>query len=107
MPIQIKVGALAHTFELDKHFLNLVEREMLSVPPYSSRQGSSTCTTRIAHKEITLTRPVVRHVEYTPSVVVVIGLRHLGRVSQDKPPAFVEILPFASRRRQSHQDCCQ
>ena len=80
---------------------------MLAIPTDTAGEGSSTCTTRIAHVEITLARPVVRHVERAPTVVVVIGLRHLGRVSQDKPPAFVEILPFASRRRQPHQDCCQ
>ena len=67
-----------HTIELDKHFLNLVEREMLSVPPYSSRQGSSTCTTWVSHVEVALNGPVMGHIELTPETVVVIHLRHLS-----------------------------
>ena len=83
----------------------MVNGKMFSVPPYSSWQGSSTSSTGIARIKVTLDSPVVRHVKTAPKGIVVIHLRHLGRVGQDKKPASVEILTLTGLYRcQSAKD---
>ena len=69
--------------ELQEIFLvdNRRQREMLPVPPDSTRQGTTAGTTGVTHVEVALDGPVVGHIETAPIAVVIIHLRHLSRVA--------------------------
>ena len=93
-----------NTVEFEEAFLAASrQREMLPVPSDSPWQGTTACATGVSHIEVALDGPVVGHVEQSPTCIVIVRLRHLGTVSQYKPPALVEVHSFSRLHRRSHE----
>ena len=84
LTIHINGGIHIDTIELEEKTLfgKLRDRKVLAIPAHATREGSTASATGIAYVEIALDSPVVGHGKRTPMAIVVIYLRHLGRVAQ-------------------------
>jgi hypothetical protein len=70
--------------------------EVLPVPPYATREGTTTGTGGVAGVEIALDGPIVGDIKLSPMGIIILRTGHLNRIAQDELPVAIKTNSLSS-----------